>query len=332
MSGLILVTGATGFIGSHVVNYLLENNIKIRILTRSCKKVENIWGKRKVEIVQGDLSKEETIAGITKNISVVIHIAGIAHSYVFRDRADRERHNLVGTVGSSALLKDCKQNKVKRFIFVSSVKSMGEGSQICLDESSEAEPISSYGKAKLNIEQQLLRYYTDNGIQCAILRLPPVYGKGGRGNINTLINLGISGLMPRLPIIKNKISLVHVSDVVRAIILLLNIDKLEYKIYILTDGKIYSTYDIVDTIYKYLGREQITWRLPMTVLNILAVVADIAENILRKRLPYNTESKDKILQTSYYSSRRIEQELGYSAKYTVEKYIKELARDKKRPK
>lgn len=164
----ILVTGATGFIGSEVVRQLSTRGLHVRALVKTGETREMVPC-NDAEIIDGDLEKPHTIKGVAKNIDAVIHLAA---------RATFERYRVLRNMnveGTCNLLKECINSSVANFVFASSLFVYDDAVEL-IDESTVPKPVIDYGRGKLDAENELCRLSEKSGIALCCVRLPHVYG------------------------------------------------------------------------------------------------------------------------------------------------------------
>lgn len=106
---------------------------------------------------------------------------------------------LLPSGGTRALLNDAIRAGMRRFVFVSSVKVIGEGSDCCLDDNSPVAPTTAYGRAKHEAEELMLDAGARYGMHVVVLRLPLVYGPGNKGNLSRMIEVIARDRFPPLP-------------------------------------------------------------------------------------------------------------------------------------
>jgi len=172
----IIITGGAGFIGKHLVNYLLHKGNVITIFDNFSNSEENSMGyfiKNGVKVINGDIRKFEEILKETENQDILIHLAAkISVSESILNPSETFEVNVDGTKN---VLEACKKNNVKKIIIASSAAVYGEGSSgMKLRESTKTNPISPYGKSKLVMEQEIRK----NNINCIILRFFNIFGIG----------------------------------------------------------------------------------------------------------------------------------------------------------
>jgi nucleoside-diphosphate-sugar epimerase len=327
---MILITGATGYIGQHLVNALRQRNAKVCTLVRDLARIGQVWPEGAVEGRYGDLAKPETLNNVCKGIDTVFHLASYAQNEDKNVSEHEELHWSITVTGTQALLAEAARKGVKRFIFLSTVKVMGEGGATCLDESSLVAPKSSYGRAKLAAERLVLEAGEKHGMHVCNLRLPMVYGLDYRGNLARMIASINSGWFPPLPEVNNKRSLVHVDDVIQALLLAEENPVARNKTYIVTDSQVYSTRHIYTLVCQALGKPVPRRTIPVTILRLGSIFGDIIGRVTRRPMPLNSQVLEKLLGSAWYSSEKISRELGYHAQHTLETGLHEMVESYKR--
>lgn len=179
----ILVTGASGFIGINLLRYLINKNLNISTLSR---KDINITGVKSYKVTSYNDPKIKW-SEILNECSVIIHLSGIAHQ---RDNVDNIFINYVNKINvenTVFLAKQAIKNKVKRFIFLSSISVCGQSGSLSLKKSDK--PVGVYAKTKLKAEEELIKLAKMSDLQLVIIRPPLVYGNNGPGNYEKLVKL-----------------------------------------------------------------------------------------------------------------------------------------------
>jgi len=320
----ILITGATGFIGRRLVDNLRQDpDIAVLALARDVSRITTIWPDGSVTGRAGDLSRPESIVGACEHANTVIHLAGYAHAVdVPRDLAKLNHHRIT-VEGTRAILSDAVASGVQRFIFVSSVKAMGEGGTRQFDETDLPAPTTDYGRAKFEAEREVLAAGERSGMHVVILRLPLVYGAGNKGNIPRMIAAIDQHRFPPLPRVENRRSMIHIDDVIHAIQLVLKDQRANGKTFIVTDGAARSSREIYLAICRALGRKS-SWAVPASTLRACAWIGDVIEQMFGLELPLNSVVLDKLLGSAWYSDSRIRRELGYVSRHTLESALPEM--------
>lgn len=319
----VLITGATGFIGQRLFAALRSRpGIMVRALVRDTAQAGRIWPLGGPTNCVADLAKPDSLIDVCNGVDTVFHLAGYAHANDTQDDDAADQHHRITVLGTQALLASAAKNGVKRFIFVSSIKAMGEGSDLCEDESSITAPESSYGRAKLAAERLVLN--AGSNIQVCVLRLPMVYGHDNKGNLPRMIAAIDHGRFPPLPELGNKRSMVHVDDVVQALMLVAEKPAASGQTYIVTDEHSYSTRYIYTLICAALGRPVPRWVMPVKLLKLAARLGDLIGAVRGRPFIINSKALDKLLGSAWYSSSKIRRELGYRPTRSLENALPEM--------
>jgi nucleoside-diphosphate-sugar epimerase len=163
----VLVTGGTGFIGRRLVAALTARGANVRILTRDATEGGGA-GRNRPTAVVADLAQPESLNAVCADADVVFHLAGYAHAEDADSDAAMLHHRQVTVEGTRALLAEAVRAGVRRLVFLSSVKAMGEGGEECLGEDAPAQPTTAYGRAKREAEGLVL----DAGAWPGFCRVP----------------------------------------------------------------------------------------------------------------------------------------------------------------
>lgn len=311
-----LVTGATGFIGRELVNALRRRpDLPLIALSRDPNSAARLWAGAPPEVRRADLERPDTLTGVCEGVEAVFHLAGCAYDENAPAAEVQFRRAIVE--GTEALLADAASAGVRRFVFVSTVKAMGEGGDACLDESMEERPVSAYGRAKLAAERAVLEAGARHGMHVSVVRFPLVYGPGNRGNIPRMIRAVDRGVFPPLVDNGNRRSMVHVHDAVRALMAAAERDAADQQVYIVTDGQIYSTRRLYDMIREALGMAPRRWGLPVGVLRAAGAVGDVVGRVRGTPFPLDSRVLEKLIGSAWYSSEKISRELGFRPAHTL---------------
>ena len=292
-----LITGSTGFIGNRCIDLLNTMDCDIRLLSRS------EFGH--YETIICDFEKDKIPEYALESVDTVLHIAGFAHD--MQDPIMSEvlyrKINVDTTVN---LAKLAVKKNVKRFLFVSSVKAGGENTYgQCMSEVNQTDPISIYGKTKREAELELLKIGKASSMHICIVRPSLVYGPNAKGNLQLMLSAVKKGWFPPLPEIGNRRSMIHVDDLVRAILLVAEDDRTNGQVYIATDGNYYSSREIYDIMSGIVGKGIHNWSVPKFIFDILALISP--------RIQYKI---NKLLGDECYSSEKLES-LGFKAQRTL---------------
>lgn len=285
------------------------------------------WGGEAVETRVGDLADAASLVRACAGMETVFHVAGFAHADARSTPEFAGRHWAVNAEGTFRLLDAAQAAGVRRFVFLSSVKAVGDPGPRCVDEDWDAPPETPYGRAKRAAEERVLGVGCESGMQTVNLRPALVYGPGMKANLLRLIEAIRLGWLPPLPETGNRRSLVHVDDVVQAMRLAAAHPAAAGRTYFVTDGRSYSGGELYRLIRRALGRPAPHWAMPASVLWGAANLADSVSGLIGRRDRKARGMLDKLLGWACYDSRRIINELGYRPVWDLERALPGLLQD-----
>jgi UDP-glucose 4-epimerase len=306
----ILITGASGFIGSKLIQKLDNNNNVLRVLAR--KKYLHY------DTVICNLGSEVIPEKAFEGVDTVIHLAGYAHDL----SSTFEREKIYYDVNYTAtvdLFKFAIKKSVKNFVYISTVKAGGyDDNKKCMEEIDQVQPTNIYGASKRKAEIEILRLSETSDINVSIIRPALVYGDEMKGNLASMSNAIKKGWFPPIPDSKNRRSMICVYDLIDAIIFIASDLKSNGNIYNATDGICYSSRDIYKALC-HVNRKKIPkWFVPKIVFFIMAFVGSKI-----KILPFDLQKYDKLFSNECYSSKKLLR-LGFAPKYNFLSYINKL--------
>ena len=234
MKEKVLVIGGAGYLGSVLVERLLELGYPVRILDSFIygkKSVEALNGNKAVEILEGDIRNVESVSSAIKNVSSVILLAAVVGDPASKARPEQtvETNFLAAQAISSA----CKLNRVEKFVYASTCSVYGVGAGI-LDENAPLNPVSLYAKTKISSEESIMQM-ADSNFKPTIMRMSTLYGCSPRMRFDLVVNT-----MTMTAYLDKQINvfggsqwrpLVHVRDAAEAYIKVLENDAARGKIY-----------------------------------------------------------------------------------------------------
>jgi nucleoside-diphosphate-sugar epimerase len=251
----------------------------------------------------------------------VIHLAGKAHA-LSESSQDEDAYFRINIEATRSLLESCRAAAVRRFVFISSVKAAGEGGASALDETAGCSPDTPYGRSKLAAERLVL----DGGYvpEPVVLRLSMVYGPTAKGNLPRMIKAIRHGHFPPLPETGNKRSMVHVVDVVNAVLLAVDAPAATGQTYVVTGPRDYSSREIFEWICEAIGKPVPQWSIPPRVLQVLATVGDRIGRLRGKRFVFDSASLQRLTESAVYSSEKIQRELGFRPERDLREALPEI--------
>lgn len=311
-----LVTGGTGFIGSHVVFELLKEAHSVRVLSRRDTIPEQLKH-TDIEIVKGNLEDFTAVSDAMDNTDVVYHIGEIKNS---TSRAAKKNVKLM-----EHILKHFSVKGSKRLVFVSSITVAGIPSVLPADEDTKPTLVlqDHYTSYKRSCEEMLMSGAFRN--EYVIVRPAPVFGPGSRylGRlVNTIKYVGPVGL-PFIGNARNAAPLIYVKDLARAIYLSGMIPEASGLTLNLTDGQNHSWFDFFNEIAGLLGKTLKILPLPPAVLKISALPLDLFTGFLGLELDA-THYVQYFSRDLIFSNKQARAILGWEPRYTLQNAVKEM--------
>ncbi|MCX7994778.1 MAG: NAD(P)-dependent oxidoreductase [candidate division WOR-3 bacterium] len=242
---MILVTGATGFIGKNFVYRILKKK-PIKILARPSTDISVYKNNPEVKIDYGDFYTQDHLKSALEGVDVVVHCAGLTMGRNFQEFYQA---NVCSTMN---LVKAMKREGVRKILFLSSQSAGGPGSSsTCIEETTAPAPISFYGLTKKMAEDVLSR----SGLDYVILRPCSVYGPFDT-EILKFIKLLKMGFCPFIGGDEKYINLIYVKDLVELMMLIIDKDFFNHKVYYVTDGVCYRFEDVIKLIQEILNQKR----------------------------------------------------------------------------
>lgn len=254
-AGLILVTGAAGFVGLALVRSLAiansQRNVRAAV-RQSC--VE--WAEAVQSVSVGDLSADTDWFSALRGVSDVVHVAARVH--VMQDTAadpltEFRRTNVEGTL---ALARQAALAGVRRFVFICSIKVNGEATASGRPFTAEdaPKPQDPYGISKMEAEQGLRQIAAETGMEVVVIRPPLVYGTGVRANVRALLRAVARGLPLPLGAVDNHRSMVALDNLVNFMLVCLNHPAAANQAFLVSDGEDLSTAELVRRMGLAMGK------------------------------------------------------------------------------
>ena len=317
-NAIVFVTGATGFIGSHLVDRLLEKNCKIKCLVRKTSNLRWLEGKP-VEYVYGNLFDNNVLSEAVKDADYVYHIAGVTFA---KKKEDYYRGNSEATKN---FIEVCyKTNpRLKRFVFISSQTAVGPSpdSDHPVNEETEYHPITTYGRSKMEAEKTVAEYF--DKMKCTVIRAPAVYGQRDVAILEYFkaMNMGLQAL---IGFGEKLVSLIHGIDLVDGIILAAESEKAVSQIYFISSEKFYSWNEVGKLTTRIMGKKNITIRIPHFAVYTVGAFAQFFSSFSKKPAILNIEKCKDITQNYWTCSiEKAKKDLAFKEKIGIEEGIRQ---------
>lgn len=316
----VLVTGASGFVGGHVVAALAQEGIRPRCLVRKTSRLEFIR-EFSPELAFGDVASLASLESAVEGADGIIHCAGVTKAL---SAADYMR---VNAEGCENLYRACltRNPEVRRIVHVSSLAALGPSvAGRPVREEEERRPVSDYGSSKL-AGHRIAEAHIGR-LPIVILVPPAVYGPFDRDFLNYFVwvKRGLSLMIGRQ---ERWISLIYAKDLARAVLACLENEKAAGNEYIVEDGRPHTWTEVAAEIGRSLHKSPMLLRLPPSLAKAACTVSGFVAKCARKPTLFSRDKLNEILQPSWTcSSAKIRAELGFTPEYSLEKGIEETYR------
>ena len=316
---LALVTGATGFIGSHLTEALLEKGLKVRALVR--KASNRSWLKNlPIQYAMGEFSDPNFLKEAVQGADYIFHAAGVIWT-------DSRRQYFNVNADATHLLAEAAAGEpgLKKFIFISSQAAGGPSSDDRgVREGDQPHPVSFYGESKVKAEHSLLEF--SGKFPVVILRPPTIYGPRETRVFAAfkMLKYGFAlaaGTKPKM------VSFCYVKDLVDAILKSAFEPTTSGRIYNVAGLRAYEWLEFVETIARALDRPRYRlFRLPKPLLHVLGVGGEIYARLTGRSSLFTRQKVKEFAQNSWViDGTRIRKELGWREKTNLQEGIAETA-------
>lgn len=315
-----LVTGANGFIGSHLVEELLARGRHVRCLVRKTSDLRWLEG-LDVQVVRGDYEDEDSLGAAVLGADYIYHLAGAVKA---RRPAEFYRAN---TEATARLAKAAIQVDpgLKRFLFSSSQAAVGPSP--CLDkprcELDDCLPVSDYGRSKLMAERELQKL--SDRLPLTIIRPPSVYGP--RDTEVFMYFRWINRGLALLPGIRRRYAhLIYVKDLVRGMVGAAESEKTPGRTYFLAEDNAYSWQEISGFMAQNLGKKPLKLPVPISMARFSAILSEAGAWMARKPTQFSRQKVSEMAQRYWtVSAKAAREDFGFTCEYDLARGIRETA-------
>ena len=309
----VLVTGASGFVGSALCGHLIKCGYNVIGTVRKLPVLPIIGVDYQIV---GDLGTSTSWNdSIFSEVGIIIHCAARVH--VMNEYAQNPLNEFrqINTQGTDTLARSAAKAGIRRFIFLSSIKVNGESSSLSslIDETSPTNPKDYYGISKLEAEKSLINIADETGMETVIFRLPLVYGPGVRGNFIKLLKMVDRGVPLPFSLVNNLRSLINIDNLTDVIEVCLKDPRAVGKIYTVSDSEDVSTVQLIIKMAHALERPVRLWPCPLCLIELAGMLAGRSDEVSR------------ILGSLRIDSKKIYSELGWAPTYTLTQGLSQIS-------
>ncbi len=316
MKEKVMITGASGFLGFHLIEAALKKGLEVHAAIRKSSDVTHLKNKP-ITFTYPDFGSIESLQQHieAKQYQYIIHAAGTTKAN------SEQEYNTINATYSFNLAKAAEeaQQPVKKFVFISSLAAAGplENFDSVISENSKSSPVTSYGRSKLLAEEKLKTL----SIRPIILRPTAVYGPRDK-DIFLIFKSIRNGIEPYIGTKSQRLSFVFAKDVAS-----ISIDALfsnESGIYNLSDGHSYTRYALADCLKRLMKKRTIKFHLPKALVKTIASTLETTYRFTNKMPLLNKEKINELVAVNWVCDiDKARRELGYKPVYDLETGLKE---------
>jgi len=312
-SGSVLVTGGTGFVGSHLVELLLRRGLSVTCLVRDPAELRWLTG-MKVRVVRGDCCDPASLVPAVQGHAIIFHVAGLTKALRARE------YYVVNRTGTENLLAACAQHNrdLRKFILVSSLAAAGpspDGRPVT--DRDPARPVSDYGRSKREAEQIALQYRERFSV--VILRPAAVYGPRDR-DMYELFRWAAKGLTLEIAGGERFVSLCYVEDLAEALLRAAEREVASGSIYFVAEEKAYSWSEFRQVLLATGAVKAKNIKVPYQAAYLIGLVSEAA-SLLRGKALISNRQKVREASQKYWvcDTETAARDLGFKAKISLKK-------------
>ncbi len=313
---IVFATGTCGFIGSHIVDNLIDRGYSVGALARGCSDTQFLSTKAKP--YKFDTFNPDEVASELTDIDYFIHIAGLTKSV--RSKDYYTINSELVNIWLKACHKYCK--KLKKFVLISSIAALGPSDKP-LTENTTPNPTTEYGKSKLLGEKYAEKFM--DRMPITIIRPPAVYGPRDKDFLS-YFKLASRGFLPIAGNPKCQVSFIHAFDLANGIILAMESDKSTCETFLISDGTIQTRESFAQKLSENFDRKSFTFRIPISILRSIAASNELISKITHKAPLLSFAKARDLINPWPVDSSKITNILGFKPRYNLDTGLADTAR------
>ncbi|HTQ02471.1 MAG TPA: NAD(P)-dependent oxidoreductase [Polyangiaceae bacterium] len=310
----VLVTGGSGFLGSHVVEQLSRAGRPVRALVRKSSDTRFLRSLPHVELVEGAVDDAASVKRAAAGVTGIVHAAGLVKA------RSGEEFMRVNRGGTENLLDAALESRatVRRFVLVSSLAALrpSDASGTPVPEDAEPRPVTDYGKSKLAAERAALARKAE--LPLVILRPPAIYGPRDREILAFFKSIKL-GVLPLLGSTQNRLSMIYGSDCAAACIAGLDRDVPSGSVYHVDDGSVHTLEELIMLAERAMGKKaRLRFHLPRKLVETAALGAELYGRATNRAVMLTRDKLNELFEQWVCDSARARRELAWEPQVTFE--------------
>ncbi len=312
MKQKVLITGASGFVGFHLIEAALDRGLEVYAAIRKSSDIKHL-ASYNIQYTYPDFNSVDSLAKDLKEhqYDFIIHAAGTTKA------KNQEEYNKVNAQYTINLANAIVESGIdlKKIVFISSLAALGPLSEAdkLISEQTTPNPVTAYGKSKLLAEEQL----KEKNLPLVVLRPTAVYGSRDK-DIFIILKTFNQGLEPYIGNKAQQLSFVYVKDLAAVTVNALFINTEANGHYNITDGNIYDRYEMANISKEVLNKKTLKFHLPMPVVKVLALVLEKTYSFLDKTPALNREKLAELTATNWCCDiEKAKRNLSFQPKYDL---------------
>jgi nucleoside-diphosphate-sugar epimerase len=302
----VLITGAGGFIGSHLVDHQLECGYHVRAVDLHLDQLRHQAAHPCLEAICGDITEKDVIQKLVEDAEIIYHLAS-AHLDV---RLSDEHYRRVNVVATLSLLEAARQAGVRRFVHCSSVGVIGDVEHPPANETTECHPVNIYERTKLEGERAVLDFARRTGFPVVVVRPAWVYGPRCPRTAR-LIRTISKGRFPIFGSGKNLRHPVYISDMIRGMELCAEKPNIDGEVFIIAGETPVESRELVSMVRQQLNIRTPQIYLPIFLGQVAGLALESTFKFIGRQPPFSRRSMDFFLKHNTYTIAKAQSKLNY---------------------
>ncbi|WP_394845668.1 NAD(P)-dependent oxidoreductase [Pendulispora brunnea] len=289
----VLITGASGFLGSHVAEQLSLAGHQVRALVRKSSNRKFLESLPNVELAYGAVEEADKVEAAVEGVDAIVHAAGIVKA---RDRDEFQRINLGGTVNVISAAKKHAKN-IRRLVYISSLEACGPSETDTPVRVDQENPVTAYGRSKLAAEKAILAIKDE--IPVVTLRPTGIYGPRDI-EIYEVFKAVQRRVLPVTGDGSSKVTFTYATDCAKAVIRAILAEIPSGRTYFITDGKVYVQREAMEEVERAIGKRALVRKgLPLGIISAVAFGVETYGKVANKAVML-TREKANMLRMPYW--------------------------------